>query len=110
MKFTVVGAAIVATLASRAALAAPEACESLSSLRLPDAAITAAQKVAAGAFTPPSAGAAADGFKSVPPFCRVAATLKPSSASDIQGEVWLRLAGWHGKVQAARTAGGAGAH
>jgi len=108
MKFTVVGAAIVATLASRAALAAPEACESLSSLRLPDAAITAAQRVAAGAFTPPGAGAAADGFKSVPPFCRVAATLKPSSDSDIKVEVWLPLSGWNGKFQAVGNGGWAG--
>ena len=108
MKFTVVGAAIVATLVSRAAVAAPEACESLSSLRLPDAAITAAQRVAAGAFTPPGAGAAADGFKSVPPFCRVAATLKPSSDSDIKVEVWLPLSGWNGKFQAVGNGGWAG--
>jgi hypothetical protein len=36
----------------------------------------------------------------LPAFCRVAATLKPSSDSDIKIEVWLPLAGWNGKWQA----------
>jgi len=107
MKTSVVAAAIVAALVGRPALAAPVACETLTSLRLPDATITAAQKVAAGAFMPPTAGGA-EVFKSVPPFCRVAATLRPSSDSDIKVEVWLPLSGWNGKFEAVGNGGWAG--
>ena len=35
-------------------------------------------------------------FSALPAFCRVAATLKPSPASDIHAEVWLPVAGWNG--------------
>jgi feruloyl esterase len=35
-------------------------------------------------------------FSSLPPFCRVAATLKPSPASDIHMELWLPVTGWNG--------------
>src|SRR5207253_10201437 len=33
-------------------------------------------------------------------FCRVAATLTPSSDSDIKIEVWLPVSGWNGKLEA----------
>ena len=36
----------------------------------------------------------------LPAFCRVAATLTPSSDSDIKIEVWLPAANWNGKFQA----------
>src|SRR5205807_8112327 len=85
------------------AVAAP--CESLSSLKLPDATITSAQSVAAGEFSP-------DGerkpFKSLPAFCRVTAEIKPSKDSDIKIEVWMPLAGWNGKYQALGNGGFAG--
>jgi len=55
--------------------------------------------VEAGAFTPP-APANAEGFRTVPEFCRVAATLTPTSDSDIKIEVWLPTSGWNGKFQA----------
>src|SRR5580765_1363725 len=35
-------------------------------------------------------------FSSLPAFCRVAATLKPSASSDIRMEMWLPIAGWNG--------------
>lgn len=63
------------------ALSAPAfaaSCESLASVSLPDAKITMAQVVSAGTFSPP-AGGRAGAYKSVPEFCRVAATLTPSS-------------------------------
>src|SRR5258705_10645168 len=72
-------------------------CEDLSRLSLPNTTITQAQLVAAGAFTP-AANANRDAFKSLPSFCRVAATLKPSSDSDIKIEVWLPAGGWNGKL------------
>jgi len=88
-------------------------CESLASLSLPDATITSAQQVAAGKFTPPrsSEGAApADtaAYKDMPAFCRVAATLKPSSDSDIKVEIWLPASGWNRKFQAVGNGGWAG--
>ena len=95
-------AAVVCALPAYAA-----SCESLASLSLPDAKITAAQVVAAGAFSPPTGGRA-DVYKSVPEFCRVAATLTPSSDSDIKVEVWLPTTGWNRKFQAVGNGGWAG--
>src|SRR5688572_27079323 len=76
-------------------------CESLASLSLPDTTVTTAQTVAAGAFTPPGRGGGRGGaaFSSLPSFCRVAITMKPTSQSDIKAEVWLPSAGWNGKLQ-----------
>jgi feruloyl esterase len=65
-----------------------------------------AQSVAAGAFTVPAGGrGAAPRFDDLPAFCRVAATLKPSSDSDINIEVWLPASGWNGKFQAVGNGG-----
>src|SRR5205807_3821344 len=71
------------------ALKAASSCESLSSLALPNTSITLAQMVPAGAFTLPGTGPAAPQFSQLPTFCRVAATLTPSSDSDIKIEVWM---------------------
>lgn len=75
---------------SGASSAAAATCESLASLKLPDTTITLAQTVAAGAFTMPGAGFMPSPVspKSLPAFCRVAATLRPSKDSDIKIEVW----------------------
>jgi feruloyl esterase len=76
-------------------------CDRLASLALPNVTITSAQSVEAGAFAPPgAAGAAAAAFQHLPKFCRVMATLKPSSDSAIKIEVWLPAAGWNRKYQA----------
>ena len=89
-------------------------CDSLARLALDNAKITIAQDVAAGAFTPPGparqGGAAPQqprAFATLPAFCRVAATLTPSSDSDIKIEVWLP-AKWNGKFQAVGNGGWAG--
>ena len=80
-------------------LSAAGSCADLSRLALPNATITLAEAVAAGPFTPPGAG---DGERSraLPAFCRVAATLRPSTDSDIKIEVWMPAANWNGKFQA----------
>lgn len=83
-------------------------CESLSSLALPNTSITLAQVVSAGAFTLPGTGPATPQFSQLPTFCRVAATLSPSSDSDIKIEVWLPAADWNGKFQAVGNGGWAG--
>jgi feruloyl esterase len=87
-------------------------CESLLTLALPNTTITLAQAVAAGTLSVEVSGpAAAQGnapFKQLPAFCRVAATLKPSSDSDIKIEVWMPLANWNNKFQAVGNGGYAG--
>src|SRR5712691_7316000 len=84
-------------------IAAGASCESLAALTLSNGTVTSAATVAAGAFTPPGGagrGAAAQQYAALPSFCRIAATLKPSSDSDIKIEVWLPASGWNGKFQA----------
>ena len=62
--------------------------------------ITLAADVPAGGLKLPS-GAGAGGppmnFASLPAFCRVAGTIRPSADSDIRFEVWMPLTGWNGK-------------
>jgi feruloyl esterase len=79
-------------------------CERLASLKLPGATITAADMVAAGAYKtqePPN------NILQVPAFCRVAATLRPTSDSSIEIEVWLPEV-WNGKYEAVGGGGWAG--
>ena len=95
--------------------AAATSCENLASLALPNAKINSAQMVAAGAFVQPGGGAArgetgpaANPFTKLPAFCRVTATLTPTSDSDIKIEVWLPATGWNGKFEAVGNGGWAG--
>jgi len=92
----------VALLAGGEAYAA--SCESVATLNLANVKVTSAAEVAPGAFTPPGPPARGGGpgaaFSGLPTFCRVAATLTPSSDSDIKIEVWLPTSGWNGKFQA----------
>jgi feruloyl esterase len=82
-------------------------CETLSSLALPNTSITLARMVPAGGFT--LAGTApVPQFRQLPAFCRVAATITPSSDSDIRIEVWLPAVAWNGKFQAVGNGGWAG--
>src|SRR5262249_49389553 len=109
-------------------VAASAPCASLSSLSIPHATITLATDVDAGTFAPPppparadndaaaqglgAAGARAGGgrgnpYANTPAFCRVAATLAPTTDSDIKVEVWLP-AKWNNKYQAVGNGGWAG--
>jgi feruloyl esterase len=97
-------AAILPFLASLPAFAA--SCDSLQSLPLPQAKITSARLVAAGAFTPPAGRA--EPYRNLPEFCRVVATLAPSSDSNIQVEFWLPSANWNRKLQVVGNGGWAG--
>ena len=93
-----------ASFASAAASAASVPCESLATLALPDTTITIAAAVPAGAFDPPGATPPIDTAA-----CRVAGSIKPTSDSNIQFEVWMPLAGWNGKFLSAGEGGYAGA-
>jgi feruloyl esterase len=82
-------------------------CESLKQFHLPAGTTTLAQVVNAGEFEPPSGDR--EGFGRLPAFCRVAATLRPTSDSDIHVEIWLLETGtWNGKYEAAGNGGWAG--
>ena len=94
----------VLTFASKSAGA--QTCEKLADLKLANTTITAAQSVAAGAFTPPTGSAAP--YKALPAFCRVTGVIKPTSDSDIRFEVWMPSVGWNGKFQGIGNGGFAG--
>ena len=87
-------------------------CDSLAALALKDTTVTLAQLVPAGQFSAPAerqgAARGATPYKDLPTFCRVAATLKPTSDSDIKVEVWLPVSNWNGKFQAVGNGGWAG--
>src|SRR5258706_9194524 len=78
-------------IASTPAMATP--CTNLQSLQLQHTTITSATDNTTGVFvvpgTPPITG--------LPAFCRVTATLTPSSDSSIKIEVWLPASGWNGR-------------
>jgi feruloyl esterase len=80
-------------------------CESLANLALPHASVTLAQAVPAGQLTLPAGalptfpGAPPPNFANLPAICRVAATLKPTSDSNIKIEVWMPSQGWNGKLE-----------
>jgi len=72
------------------------ACANLAALTIPNITIRAATLVAAGPFAPPGA----QNSITLPAFCRVEATARPSSDSDIKFEVWIPpVDAWNGKFQ-----------
>jgi feruloyl esterase len=129
-------ALLLSTAAVGQGTAPTVSCESLAKLTLPDTTVTMAQTVPVGQFQipatprqgPPPAGGGGPGgpggpgggagggggffgappdLKSLPAFCRIAATLKPTSDSDIRIEVWLPLM-WNGNLLGVGGGGWAG--
>jgi len=100
---------LTAVAATRASAAT---CESLAGVALKAGTINRAEIVAPGTFVPPDSGRRGGGganpYANLPSFCRVAATLTPSTDSDIKIEVWLPANGWNGKFQAVGNGGWAG--
>jgi len=106
-------------------------CDQLKSLSLPDTSFSTVATVAAGPYRAPAQnadgggvapgrgaaapagrGGAGRGGPQAPPlilpsYCRVAATLKPSSDSDIKMEVWMPE-NWNGKIEVVGNGGWAG--
>jgi feruloyl esterase len=112
-------------LAAATATATP--CESLATLKLPDATITSAVVVPEG--PPPARGAGPGGARgaragappaaaqparggappaNIPAHCRVQLTLKPTSDSLINMELWLPTENWNGKFMGVGNGGFAG--
>jgi feruloyl esterase len=79
-------------------------CETLTRLKLPHTTIATAELVPAGTFTPPSAAPIGD----LPGFCRVAATLTPTTDSDIRVELWMPESGWNSRFEGTGNGGFAG--
>ena len=92
------------TITFAATHAGAATCASLAALSLADTTISAAQSVPAGTYTAPDG----EVFPGLPAFCRVAATLTPSSDSNIKIELWLPSAGWNGKYEGTGNGGYAG--
>src|SRR4026208_599338 len=81
------------------------AWEGLAAQRLPNTTITTAQAVTGGSFTPPGSSNA---ITNLPPFCRVAGEIAPTSDSHILFEVWMPLQNWNGRFSGVGNGGWAG--
>jgi feruloyl esterase len=104
---------LLAVVGNDPAFTAGGSCESLTSQALPGTTISLAQPIAAGslglsAMETGRGAAQSEAFRNLPAFCRVAATLKPTSDSDIKVEVWMPASGWNGKFQAVGNGGWGG--
>ncbi len=82
-----------------------QSCENLQSTASSTISITIAKTIPAGAFTTPESK---NDFATLPAFCRVAVTLKPTGDSEIGVEVWLPVSGWNGKYLAVGSGGWGG--
>jgi feruloyl esterase len=80
-------------------------CEKLSQFGSPTVSITLARVVDGGNL---AIDGSANALQNLPPFCRVAADLKPTPDSDIHVEVWLPAAQWNGKFIAVGSGGWGG--
>jgi len=89
----------------RSAHSTAATCESLAGVALEGTTITLAQRITEGAFTP---AGAPNAITDLPPFCRVAGVIKPTSDSNILFEVWLPLNGWNGRFVGVGNGGWAG--
>jgi feruloyl esterase len=90
--------ASVCAMVPRARAGAHEgtACADLVSLTIPGVVVNAATMMPAGPFTPPGAKTGL----TLPAFCRVEATARPTPDSEIRIEVWIPPAAeWNGKFQ-----------
>jgi feruloyl esterase len=81
-------------VASTSAMATP--CTNLQSLGLEHTTITSAADNTTGVFVVPGSNPPQT-FTGLPAFCRVTATLTPTSDSSIKIEIWLPVATWNGR-------------
>jgi feruloyl esterase len=81
-------------IASTPAMATP--CTNLQSLQLRDTTITSAADNTTGVFVVPGSSPPTT-ISGLPAFCRVTATLTPSSDSSIKIEAWLPETTWNGR-------------
>lgn len=87
-----------------AGLLAGADCASLAGLSLKNVTIAKAEEITGGTFQPPGAGV----MRNLPPLCRVAGVIKPTSDSEIKFETWMPLKDWNGRFQGTGNGGFAG--
>jgi len=100
--------ALLPLIGQAAAPAGPggTSCDNLAALTIPNITIKSANAIAAGPFSPPGSTAPL----TLPAFCRVEATARPTSDSEIKFEVWLPpVEAWNGKFQGVGNGGYSGA-
>ena len=103
IKWAAAGTMAFGGLMAMAHPAAAKDCVQMAGQALPQGKVTAATLVPAGEFKPaagaggPPPGVLASGYKTLPAFCRIEATLTPTPDSDIKVEVWMPASGWNGK-------------
>jgi len=92
---------LIAPLFNLSPLTAATSCLDLSKLSLPNATIALAQSVAEGILCSACPGRPRrKPVASLPAFCRVQATLKPSRDSDIKMELWMPVAAnWNSELR-----------
>src|SRR5215831_5484547 len=95
--------ALIPVLAAAVAPAAAgngTACANLAALTIPSVTIRSAANVGAGPFTAPGGRGGQGQEMQLPAFCRVEATARPTSDSEIKFEVWIPpVDAWNGKFQ-----------
>ena len=102
---------LICAVLAAAPVVAATTCENLTSLKIANTTIRAAETVAAGGFVPnggPADGQAGFDYKKVPAFCRVQGVIQPSPDSHIEFEVWLPKSGWNGRYEGLGNGGFAG--
>ena len=101
----------ILAVTSQAAAQQGVSCEALSLRSSPTVRITSSVVIRSSTdLQLPSSGrgGSEQALLSLPAFCRVAATLRPSTDSEIKIEVWMPVANWNGKFQAVGNGGFAG--
>jgi feruloyl esterase len=110
MKRYVLACLLVTTVPMPAQVARPStagtACANLAALTIPKVTINAATTIAGGTLTPPGPQIPGADTSPLPAFCRVEATARPTSDSEIKFEVWIPpVETWNGKFQGVGNAG-----
>jgi len=101
----VAGLPVIFIAATHAQTSPPVTCASLAEQRLPDTRLTAVEAITGGSFTPPGSSNA---IANLPPFCRVAGVIEPTSESHIVFETWLPQQDWNGRFAGVGNGGWAG--
>jgi feruloyl esterase len=100
-----IAALAISCCADASATDAATRCQAISRMKIDGVTITSAFPVDSGTFTPPGATSA---IVNLPPFCRVAATLRPTPDSNIKIELWMPEKDWNGRFLGTGNGGGAG--
>src|SRR4029077_21115692 len=87
--------AVWLAFAPPAAAGTPTSCERLLSFAFPNTTISSAVSVPGGPYVAPDVWHLA--FTNLPPSCQVSATIKPSSDSNINVQVWMPTQRYNGR-------------